>query len=117
MLFTWGLLIYSPKFEPGPEIKLEQWPPSLGFEEPSEGAVPEVRARVLNPSAIRKTTFRRVLKGYKAEEVDTLLRNIASRIELGEKPTSLSKVTFSLTRNGYDVQEVDAFLDSLGGQS
>jgi DivIVA domain-containing protein len=107
VLFTWGVLTYAPDFEPGSEIKLKQWPPSLQLEMPSAGAVREVRANVLNPSVIRNTRFRQVLKGYNAEEVDTLLRDIASRIELGEKPTSLSKVTFSLTRNGYEALRVE----------
>ncbi len=113
VLFTWNLLTYAPDFELGPEIKLKPWPSSLPVEVSSAGAAPKAQATEWNPSDIRHTTFRHVLKGYKPEEVDTLLRDVANRIELGETP-SLSQVTFTLTRNGYDVQEVDAFLDSLG---
>ena len=115
VLLTWGLLTWSPDFESGPLINLKPSTSSSSGEgapivaDPSDDASP-----AMNPSDIRKTSFRRVLKGYDIQEVQSFLGDLARRIEQGGGNRPPSEVTFRLVRNGYDAEEVDAYLDSLG---
>jgi DivIVA domain-containing protein len=66
-------------------------------------------------TSIREATFRQVLRGYRIDEVDRLLEDLAARIEHGGRVLSddVASVTFRKGLKGYSVNDVDAFLERL----
>jgi len=69
----------------------------------------------MNPARISEVNFRKVRKSYDVGEVDQFLRDMSTRVHVGDLVSAgeLSNVTFHFSRNGYDIGEVDAHIGPI----
>ena len=72
----------------------------------------------MNADQVRSVEFKQRLRGYRIQDVDDFLEEVARAIDAGQPVAPMcDHVAFGQRMRGYDIEQVDRFLEQLVEES